>query len=248
MKKVFLAFFLLFFCSIYFVFAADISGQVPMGVGPTLAERIGNQTVSKDPGRYPRFASFSGGIAACNAYLQNTLSLAPLGTPSTFTGLAYGVAPNWSAIQDLTTTVNIPANLRKGTKILFTWTVRIEGSSPSAYAINPRLCGGSWWGTSNQEFPEGQVKTSLVVNGTRLAVAEMTIPSSVNRSITQTPPPPRRDPTHTASYLLAPADIGLSEFPASLNVQVQWYNDTSQILTTPANQHNLVINGVPVNQ
>jgi hypothetical protein len=139
----------------------------------------------------------------------------------------------------------IPEEYRKKAGILVTWTVRIEGSQPDAYPVLGKLCSSSWAGTSYQSFPPGDVKTKLVVNAKPMGPeACMTIPDGGKTQTTEKPKPPPGDPTHTGSYLITPKDFnGL--LPATLDLEIQWKNETTQVITSPANDRSVVVTLLP---
>ncbi len=164
----------------------------------------------------------------------------------------------YQLIPGLEGTIKPAKGYRNITKMLFTWTVRVEGYK-RLLMVWPFLCRGHH-GTSYQEFPEGQLKTRLYVrsnvvdNGLKNnddidqdgyvpvgLIAEMTVPSAGRDKIGNI-----SDPTITGSYVLLPTDFERNKIPSQVDFQVRWYNETSMRIKSPANQRNTVVTVFPV--
>lgn len=156
-------------------------------------------------------------------------------------------------------------------KVLFSWTVRVEGFNPedvdhytgetvNGIAVWPALC-GSWGGTSHQDYSGGQVKTQLYVEGVNVeegkgekdgyaAVGEpveMTIPTPKVSVVSHMPPPPR-DPTLTGSFLLTPGDFSDHRLPSVISYKLKWCNHSAIRIKSPAGQRSLTVTLMPVTQ
>lgn len=166
----------------------------------------------------------------------------------------------YQGIPGLRGTVKPAEGYRNITKILFTWTVRLEGHSRTL-AVWPFIC-HPHHGTSYQEFPPGPLKTRLYVkseasdNGVKDAdtgsyvedvfvpvgqVAEMTVPSAGKGKISNP-----GDPTITGSYALLPSDFAKGKIPPEVYFEVRWYNETSMRIRSPGKQRNLIATVFPV--
>ncbi|MEK6563929.1 MAG: hypothetical protein AABZ65_02740 [Candidatus Omnitrophota bacterium] len=157
----------------------------------------------------------------------------------------------YQAISGLSGNVQLYAGYRNITKVLFSWTVRLEASS-RILAVFPYLC-SPFHATVDEEFPAGPLKTQLYVKGTRYPspfndgyapvgqIAEMTVPSSGKGGVRNI-----GDPTITGSYVLVPADFATERVPLSVDFEVRWYNETSMRIKSPKNQRNLVVTVFPV--
>lgn len=159
-------------------------------------------------------------------------------------------------------------------KILFSWTVRVEGFNPedvdhytgekvNGIAVWPVLC-ERWRGTSHQDYGSGQVKTQLYVLGVKTedgkpeyededgyaAVGEpveMTIPAPKDKvSVVSHMPPP--DPTLTGSFLLKPGDFPDAKLPSVIYYRLKWSNRSAVRIKSPEDQRNLVVTIMPVTQ
>ncbi len=219
------------------------------------------------PTRYPFFYKYSGNNKTCGEYFKrkwsdsgekpgeaakNGLSLAPLWLKSAYgNGKAFLPKADYTSLPGLSGRVDIPEAYRKSANVLFTWAVRIEGEKTAALPARPQLC-TSWWGTTWQKYPAGEVNTALYVNGKRKGqLSVMTMPEAAGVSVsTQTPPPDPPDPpiigdpTQTGSYVLTAEEFG-GTFPASIDVDIRWYNDTSMRITSPAGMRNLIVTIIP---
>lgn len=104
--------------------------------------------------------------------------------------------------------------------------------------------GRMWHGDSQQNFPGGDARTWLYLNGKQVGrVAEMTFPSlgsGANLNIS--------DPTITGSVTVSAADFG-GEFPNRFNLDVMWENDTvGAMIKSPAGMRNMTVLLMPVGQ
>jgi len=166
----------------------------------------------------------------------------------------------YQAIPGLSGIVETTKGYRNITKILFTWTVRLEASS-RILAVWPYLC-SPFHATVSQEFLAGPLKTRLYAkssvsgNGIKNAdtgsyvvneyvplgqVAEMTVPSSGKGMVRNI-----GDPTITGSYVLLPTDFAEGRVPEEVYFEVRWYNETSMRIKSPKNQRNLVVTVFPI--
>lgn len=166
----------------------------------------------------------------------------------------------YQLIPGLTGTIKSSKGYRNITKILFTWTVRLEGYK-RLLAVWPFLC-HPHHGTSYQSFPAGPLKTRLYVrsrasgNGVKDAdaedyvvnefvpvgqIAEMTVPSAGKGKVSNP-----GDPTLTGSYALLPSDFVAGRVPPEVDFEVRWYNETSMRIRSPGKQRNLIVTVFPV--
>ena len=158
----------------------------------------------------------------------------------------------YQGIPGLLGTVKPAKGYRKTTKILFTWTVRLEGYN-EPLAVWPFIC-DPHHGTSYQEFPPGSLKTQLYVKGTKYQspfddgyaqvgqIAEMTVPSSGKGTTFSN----SSDPTITGSYALLPSDFVGGRIPLEVVFEIRWYNETSMKLKSPGKQRNVIATVFPV--
>lgn len=235
-------------------FAGDTM-KADLGQGPTLAQLSGTADAILNPTRFPSFYK-SQPMDGCAQYLkkaydQGGFTEAPLWVNSKFTGRGAQLSgqPAYVTIPGLSGGVEIPEKYRKTSKILITWTVRIEGFKTSAYSLKP-LCGLNWYGHSWQRYPDGDAITQAWVNGKQYGSdVAMTVPASADISHIQhrrpPPPPPSSDPTLTGSVMLTKDDFDGYELPATVNVEIKWYNDTCMTLKSPANMRNVIIAVIP---
>lgn len=166
----------------------------------------------------------------------------------------------YQLIPGLAGTIKSSKGYQNITKILLTWTVRVEGYK-RLLAVWPFLC-HPHHGTSYQSFPAGQLKTRLYVrskasgNGVKDAdtklyeedkfvpvgqIAEMTVPSAGKGKVSNI-----GDPTITGSYALSPSDFSEGRVSPEIDFEVRWYNETSMRIKSPANQRNLIATVFPV--
>ena len=167
--------------------------------------------------------------------------------------------------------IDMPKGYRNITKVLFTWTVRIEGYAPTDYkrfngdktrgiAIWPLLC-HPWHGSIRQEFNGGQVSTQLYMKGTSSVVAknadtdgwaqleptaDMTIPPVDGVTVYEP-----SDPTITGSRVVTKDDFeldakGKNRLPETITFKLMWKNETSLVVKSPAEQRNVVVTLMPV--
>jgi len=190
-------------------------------------------------------------------------SLAPLWLKSKYSGSptknppASG-NPGYKDVPGLSMRYEPKESYRKSANLLVTWTVRVEaykhcgtndGCNPistaeycdgDAYKIWPDLC-DVWHGTSSQDFPGGEVKTALFINGVQKgSETVMTIPGGGSSSSYQP-----NDPTHTGSFLITPDSFPDKMLPATIHIVIKWYNDTSMKIKSPEKMRNLIITVVP---
>ena len=197
--------------------AANNSSDAPVRPTPKITTIIGSGNATLESANYPEFTSYNApGYETCGEHLK-TLNGTSKGTNSTF-----------QIIPGMEQTISIPAEYRSHSRLLFTWTIRIETGPTSAVSIAPALC-TYFVGTSYQRFTGGEVQTQLFINGTAIPpIATMTVPGTAtaetSQSVAPPPPPARRDPTLTGSCLIAPSDLGFTAFPETLKVDVRWLN------------------------
>ncbi len=133
----------------------------------------------------------------------------------------------------------VPEEYRRTANILVTWVVRVEGYT-EALELWTTLC-HPWHGVTKQEFPAADVKTRLTVNGKQYGEAfSLTIP--YGGAVLSSQP---HDPTVNGSVLLKPADFN-GELPKTMNFKIQWLNESSMKIVSPANQRSLIITLIPV--
>jgi len=191
-------------------------------------------------------------------------SLAPLWLKSKYSGSPTktppaGGNPGYKNIPGLSMVYQPEEAIRKTANLLITWTVRIEAykhcgvdndrcaiastaeyCDGDAYKIWPDIC-DYWHGTSNQEFPGGEIKTALFINGTQQGLETvMTVPGGGVSSSYQP-----NDPTHTGSFLLTPESFPNGMLPATLDIAIKWYNDTSMQIRSRQQMRNLIITVIP---
>ncbi|MDD5348361.1 MAG: hypothetical protein PHT59_07095 [Candidatus Omnitrophica bacterium] len=228
------------------------------------------------PVKYPLFkeakpSSDTAGHNKCAAELlkiydpqtKEGLSLAPV--PGAKTGFIL--------IPDLTLNVTIPKKNLETTKVLINWTLRVEGVRPDefdtkcsagckkvtddckcgsetaeqqekqlgAYCPWPCLC-DSWHGSTVQIFKGGQINSRLKVNRKEVGnIASMTMPDGGAITATQV-----YDPTISGSCLLTKNDFPDGKFPSTLNIEVEWENNTSLKLISPKKTHMVVVSVMPI--
>lgn len=256
-------------CTVFVCAAEEV--QMPPDMGPQIRQATGNDTVCLDATRYPSFYSYQSDNPACGEYLKKDytaandgFSLAPLWIKSKYSGTKaklppMSANPGYQNIPGLSINYKPDEAYRKTANLLITWTVRVEAykhcgannnrcqtastaeyCDGDAYKIWPDLC-DFWHGTSNQSFPGGEVKTALFINGTQKgSETVMTIPDG---GVTSSYQP--CDPTHTGSFLLSAENFPEGILPASIDISVKWYNDTSMQIKSPAKMRNLIITVIP---
>lgn len=213
---------------------------MPAPQTPALIQLVGSGAIELGPSRYPEFYDFSSDNPTCGENLKKShkdggMSLAPLGPD----------AGQFVEVGGLTVLgFKVGEEYRNTAKLLFTWSIRVEGYKPDigAYAIWPGLC-SPWHGTSYQRFPGGEVKSMLYINGqpvTQCPAAALTIPDAGSASITQP-----RDPTLTGSCLITKEFFGGS-FPATIDIMIKWQNDTCLKIVSPTEMRSLVVTSIPV--
>jgi hypothetical protein len=196
-------------------------------------------------------------IGVCNVYLtedftgsdpegtaQPGMSLSPVWFKSRYGNgtTILSADPGYAPVPELEITgFSIPERYKNSSKILITWTVRVEGNAPETYVPRPSLCGEGVWlwrGTSKQRFPGGQVHTRLYVNDKPLGQeAALSMPEAGEFTA---------DPTITGSCLLSKEDFNGGAFPDTMNIEVRWYNDTSMKIKSPAKMRSLSITTLPI--
>lgn len=166
--------------------------------------------------------------------------------------------------------INIDPGYETQGKILFSWTVRVEGFNPedvdhytgemvNGIAVWPVLC-MPWLGTSHQDYSGGQVKTQLYVADLAkdkekdeegyAAVGEpveMTIPAPKDKVSVVSHMPPS-DPTLTGSFLLKPSDFPDGKLPSVISYKLKWCNHSAIRISSPAGQRSLTLTLMPVTQ
>lgn len=218
------------------IFAQKVT--MPPEDKPKLAAVKGTTDAILGPAKYPDFYNYSSDNPTCGNYLRDTLSGQACTVKSQHGSDGYVTTEGISCrtkLDDLKglkiSNFTLPANYRNS-MLLITWTVRIEGYKPGTVVVWPNLC-DPWHGTSYQSFPGGKVRSRLVLNGKPVGdVCTMTIPDGGKAEITN-----ESDPTLTCSAVVDAKD--LSE--EGNTFKVQWKNDTSLRLVSPANMRNLVI-------
>lgn len=134
----------------------------------------------------------------------------------------------------------VPEEYRRTANILVTWVVRVEGYT-EALPLFTTLC-HPWHGVTKQEFPADDVKTRLMVNGKQYG-EEFSLTIPYGGAVISSQP---YDPTVNGSVLLKPDDFSGRILPQSLNFKIQWFNDSSMKIVSPANQRSLIITLIPV--
>jgi len=214
---------------------SNSSSQVTASPVPDIKQYEDPSRAVLGPTRYPTFTNCSGDNATCAAWLQKT---DPDGPSKAKLPANLISQTDYTAIPGLKITDwEIPAAWRATTKILVTWTVRIEGevpfpSSSEGYAVWPTLC-NYWHGTTTQVFQGGSISTKLYINNIAASsdVFSMTMPDPSGNSHTVTQV---YDPTITGSFILTKEFFG-GQFPAKIDsLEVRWYNDTSLNIISPA--------------
>lgn len=244
---------------------AETPVTMPASPIPALLELMGTTGQTIEPALYPEFYDYKGDNPACGEYLKNPyvegqetgFSLAPRWEKSKFETTKPAKEPSFVPLEGLTKSdlsSVLPANYRETSKLLFTWTVRIEAEPQRAVPIRS-LCGGKWNGTSYQHFAAGQIKTQLYINDEPIGnPAMMTIPDFGNVAITELPPPPppppprKHDPTLTGSCLVTKEEKSFAGggFPKKMKVEIRWKNASCMKLKAVANMRNLIIAVVPI--
>lgn len=165
-------------------------------------------------------------------------------------------------LEDLFGEIEVDPGYANMGKILFSWTVRVEGNIPedcdhyngvnlNGLSVWPVLC-HPWHGKSYQEFAGGQVKTQLYVLGLKTkdeyaAVGEpveMTVPLIKSKVTVGS----GSDPTLTGSYVLTPGDFSSGEFPDTIKYRLKWANHTALRIKSPKKQRSLVATVMPLTQ
>lgn len=245
-------------------FAAD-TGQTPAAQNPSVTQIVGNASDAKlGPGLYPRFADFlTTNDKKCEKYLskdysEGGFSLAPICTKSKYGNGHVGgeCHTEFVPIDELVfKNFKIDPAYRKTAKLLITWTVRIEGYA-KRHSITPQLC-LNWYGTASEQFPRGQVKTALYVNGRKTgAEVALEIPETTEILISEQPPRPRDlnggpagagDPVLVGTYVLTASDFLNGNFPESIDlIEIRWKNDTAMKIVSPKGMRNMIINMLPM--
>ena len=146
--------------------------------------------------------------------------------------------------------IAIPRGYRNIAKVLFTWTVRVEGLG-TPITIWPTHC-SPWHGTMDQQFG-GQVQTQLYIKipgkGYQAVgdIVQLSMPLS-NQAIAQ-----YNDPTISGSYLLTGDDFVTqttvrSALPVTVDFELRWFNDSSYDIRSPANQYQLTATLLPIEE
>lgn len=175
-------------------------------------------------------------------------------------------------LADLSGEIKIEPGYKTQGKILFSWTVRVEGFNPedvdhytgemvNGIAVWPVLC-MPWLGTSHQDYSGGQVKTQLYVAGVKAeegkekdgegyaAVGEpveMTVPAPKDKVSVVSHMPPS-DPTLTGSFLLKPEDFPDDKLPDVIYYKLKWSNHSAIRIMSPKGQRSLGYTLMPVTQ
>lgn len=183
--------------------------------------------------RYPKFeAGGTDDNPTCAAKLRSSaISLAPRS----------GTCPSaYETVLGMEKDVAIPAAYRGTATVMVNWTLRVEGVSSPVNPWTEGLC-SPWHGTSIESFPGGKVSTRILVNNKALGLpADMTLPDSGIVQVTNT-----SDPTISGSYVVKPTDFQDGQLPATLNVKVQWNNDTCMVAKSQDGFRSMVITMVP---
>jgi len=149
----------------------------------------------------------------------------------------------WDNVAGLKTTVTIPESYRNNSKLLITWTIRVEGAGVLINPLSAGLC-NPWSGSINETFKGGQVYSRAEVDTTGHGwvatgdLTAMTMPDGSTQT-SYTPPPPSHDPTSTGSCLVN------GPFGNTVKVRISWRNDTSLSLESKARYRNLIVTIVP---
>ena len=207
-----------------------------VGVGPAVLA----------PGRFPAFQYKAGWSSndVCGFRLQNAVSLTEIPNQ-----IKYSVVGG--VLEPLELDVRVPESMRSNSKLLITWTIRIEGTgtliSPASASGNLAAARCSpWSGSINETFKGGLVNSRAEVNLNdgrgyqAYGETGMTVPDG--KTLTSYTPPPS-DPTSTGSCVIT------GPFTADpIKVRIAWKNNTSLTLTSAANYRNLIVNIVPVKE
>jgi len=248
MKKV-LGVFAILLC-ITTIASVYVFAETKTGPTVTIGEVQGLNEAVLAPTKFPEFFKTDGDNPGCTEPLKKMypagLSGAPVWTKPGLTGVSNPV--QFEVIPELSLTVTVPEANRTNSNLLVTWTVRVEGYMPGAVRLWPQIC-SPFHGVSYQKFGAGNVTTQLYVNGEKKGQdAVITIPdggndNSENKGVIVSPQP--SDPTISGSFLIKKDEFPDGKLPASIKIEVKWYNDTSMKIVTPANQRILTAMLVP---
>jgi hypothetical protein len=223
-------------------YAQNTTGKTSVSPMPRVFQAVGTTDVFYEPTRWPKFGKSSSDNERCADNLRNNLSMKKKSEthPENFS-----FNPRTIISKTINFKKDVGSAYKKTAKIIVAWTVRVEAyqSIINPWTNNPRLC-HPWHGTIYEDFPGGDVQTSLYVNGKQVGGnANMTFPplgtgKNVNPS----------DPTITGSVTLTPQDLG-GEFPDELTFEVKWMNDTfGAQVKSPAYMRNMTIFVLPISQ
>lgn len=187
------------------------------------------------------------------------------------TGMVSADEDDYYDLEGLSGKIEVASGYKKTSKMLFSWTVRVEGYIPkdcdhskgkivSGISVWPVLC-HPWHGISHQNYAGGQVKTQLYILGAKTAdgktehkddegyvavgePVEMTVPLIKSKVKVGS----GSDPTLTGSYVLTPGDFSSGEIPDEIEYKLKWANHTALRIKSPKGQRNLVITRMPLTQ
>ena len=230
-----------------------------------LTQYQGNGFATLSASRYPTYtdANINCDSASCKQFLLNRSNQlkctpCPSCTPpssctcTTLCPQEFQVMDIFSSPPSMRGSIAIPRGYRNIAKVLFTWTVRVEGLG-TPETIFPGICGKPYHGTTVQQFG-GQVQTQLYVkrpNDTLYKavgdIVQLSMPLS-SQAIAQ-----YNDPTISGSYLLTGDDFVTqttvrSALPATVDFELRWLNDSSYDIRSPANQYQLTATLLPIEE
>lgn len=239
--------------AILFLLGASASVQAETKTGPTITigEVQGSTEATLAPTKFPEFFKTEGDNQACAETIKKKypqgFSGAPVWTKPGLTGISAPV--QFEIVPGLSLTVAVPEANRANSNLLVTWTVRVEGYIPGAVPLWPHVC-SPFHGITYQKFGEGNVHTQLFINGEKKGQdAIITIPAGGFSSTTNPDGVlisyQPNDPTISGSFLIKKDDYTDGKLPASIKIEVKWYNDSCMKMVAPANQRVLTAMLVP---
>jgi len=249
--------FLVLFCISGLAYA-DESARAPATQMPVVREVTGSGAINLEAALYPRFtdikpsANTDTGCQSSEAAVFQALAGKPITTVSPSTGKAVAANTALLGLQptDLKftlTATEVPDAYRTTTKIMVTWTVRIEGACP-AWGVGHTIC-EPWIGDLTFDCPQGDVKTYLYaqykVNNQTVRIvlgpeSTMTMPKSTTGPVKQV------DPTLTGMYVITAADFPDKKIPENLELQIYWENFSAMKIVSPDKMRNMLVNIMPV--
>ena len=166
------------------------------------------------PARYPEFINISGGYDWCRLSIRNS-SYALKNADNVFSP----IVNNRGGGDPLEVSVPLTKENSNGS-ILIVWTLRVEGFDPSAISC-PDLCEGDWHTSFDQIFKGGVVQSQAYISYDGHTYSPLGNPSSMtlpDGGMASYASP--RDPTHSGSYALKIADLGITSFPKTIKIKI----------------------------